>query len=327
MFKKQKKLDPKVRFHLTGFRKQLQNAREYKRSSPKTSESKFSSVLKKIGPKTILIPIAVVLGVLGLLYIIYIPNFLTVTSITINGLPPAQRTYAEEMVKNYLTAQPIKAQKNIFFLSKADLQAYLVSKDANILNIRQIKKVYFHSIIVNVTPRTNAFLLETPLQKSFISNDGNLQGEAVPLSTGTPQSLTNLITIRTTSTSTFASGAKIFNDQLISAVNLLHNLSDQQLKLPIDHFEIDDLQGRNITVITAGGFIIKFDITNDLQKNINQLQLLLNNLEDSQRKNLYYIDMRFEGRGFVCLKNTPCTQSSFIQNNATSSNVSDVNVK
>ena len=117
----------------------------------------------------------------------------------------------------------------------------------------------------------------------------------------------------------FAGGPYIITEALTlqSAINQLQNLTQNQLKLTVDHFEIPNLQATDLSEYVTLGFKLMFETTTDVGQAVNQAQLILNSLAASQQKNLYYLDMRFGGKAYVCYQNTACVQNVPITQTAT----------
>ncbi len=301
-FSKNKKTDSKIRFQQTGFRKQLQSARGYKRPGMK------NPVLVNIWPKVI-----AMVAILGLIYLIYIPNFLFIKHINVNGVGDQDKQQIIDLSNEYLKQQPFKAQGNWIFLDQDSLAKYIEEKSSQITKIESIKKKFSNTLNITVIPRTTAFNVTTPLQQLLVSNDGLVSQDITSLGTSTPAQTSGLTAITIDTASSTYVGNKIFSDSLIEAINTLKDLTHNQLKLSLNYFEVQSLPSMDITEYLNDGFKVMFNRGLNLQESVNQLQLLLSNMQDSQKKTLYYIDMRFDGKGFVCYKNTACVQNTLIQ--------------
>ena len=289
MFLKNKKTNSKIRFQQTGFRRQLQSARGYKRQG-----------IQKVGPSYFWPKLIIGATIILVLYLIYIPNFLFVKHIQVNGASGDDQNQVTNLAQNYLKLKPLTAQGNWWFLSTSKLSDYILQHDAQITRISSIKKKFPNKIIVNTIPRVTEFSVTLPLQHFLVSNDGVVQQDITPVGTSTPVQTTGLVPVTINNASTTVSvGDKLFSHDIVSSLNLLKNPT-------LDHFELVNLAPISIIEHTTGGYRLLFNTKLNLTQNINQTQLILGSLTDSQKKNLYYIDMRFADKGFVCYKNTAC---------------------
>ncbi len=176
---KQKKLDSKTRFQHQTFTKQLKVASSYKRNTKPVPENRFGYILKFVGLnswwKQLLV--AVFLGVM--LYLVYMPNFLTLKNIIVSGIDQNGQNQIISDSQKYLNAQLfLKAPKNLLFLSTKNLKNYLAqNKDIN--QVVNIKKDFSHqSLHIDVEAKYTQFLLYTPQSVFDIYNDGSLRSTA-----------------------------------------------------------------------------------------------------------------------------------------------------
>lgn len=323
MWKQKPKLDPKIRFQQSSFRKALQSARAYKRTTKPLNQEGFRALLAKLGLTNLWMQIAAPVVLLAIVYLVYVPNLLFLKTIQVTGIEGSDNQQIVALTQTYTKQQPLTAQQNILFLSKSGLQNYLFSHDPTISKITSVKKKFPNKVIITVVPRTSEFFVTTPLEQLLVSNDGLVQQEL--FGSSTTSTLPNLLSITLNNASSTPSGTHLLEDNFISTLLTIKSLTESQLHLTFDHFEIDHPQSRDITEFVKEGFKIEFNASLDLQQSMDQAQLILNNMQDNQRKTLYYIDMRFEGRGFACLQNTPCVSNQPIVN-ATSTNASSTTI-
>ncbi len=305
MFNKKPKLNPKIRFQKSEFRRQLQSARGYKRNRSFEALKKF---INGLGHWLWMTPI--VFAAAAVIYLLYIPNFLFIKTIDINGLSPEQRQETVNIINSYLSSRPLLNQKNILLLSKKGLSEYILDHNSDVLQILQIKKSFPNAVVINAQPRIIEFLLKSPTQQILVSNDGYAQQD-IPIFASSTASSTlsqfpSATLINTNSTTTIDVGSKVFTSNIINAIIQLKSQTSAKLHLSVDYFFINEFDSAYLTEHLNAGFDIKIDTSTDIGKTLDQIQLILNNAQDSQRKNLYYIDMRYQDRGFVCLKGSSC---------------------
>ena len=311
---KNKKVDSKVRFQHTAFRNQLQSARHYKRNARKIPEKDWELFFVSVGlggwvRKSIAGAFALLI-----VYLLYVPNFLFIKTIDINGLDASSKPQVMALVQNYLTQKPLQDQKNIILLSKNNLAKFILAQSPQIIKINSIEKVFPSSLLINVEQRTTAAVLSTPDGQFLISSDGLVQQQLGQMNTST---LALLPHVTITATTTVSSGEAVFAKSIVDSFGQINTLAQSELHVSPDHFELSTATSTDLTLITKEGYSFYFDVRMNVQASLDQISLVLQNTSDSQKKNLYYIDMRFPGRGFVCFNNTPCAQNIPIKNIAT----------
>src|SRR3954465_9310884 len=84
-FKNKKKVDSRIRFQHSSFKKKLQNARVYKRSQVSLPHTKGGAFFSKVGLNSNFSKFFALLILFFLVYLIYIPNFLFIKNISVNA--------------------------------------------------------------------------------------------------------------------------------------------------------------------------------------------------------------------------------------------------
>lgn len=316
MFEKKPKLDSKIRFQRSEFRKELQSARGYKRQAPKPPQGFWSTLLFKVGLGSLWFKIAFVAVVLALIYLAFIPNFLYIKTVNLSGLQPEQVPAAQTLVANYLKQNSLHFQRNIVFLSKSGLSNYLEKNSNDIQKVLSVRKLFPNGLMLNLQPRISQFVVNLSGQDFLVSSDGFV-GEALVFSSSTPAEILNFPKISVQNGDQPDIGSKILNSETLSSIQKIQNTLLKDLQVPVDSFALNSATSTDIQVKLKPDAVIYFDLKQDTSVNLSQLKLLWQNLSDNQRKSLYYIDMRYEGRGFVCLKTSVCAQNSVPTQTAT----------
>ncbi len=177
--KKQKKLDPKVRFQHKQFTGKLVTARNYKRSASAIPETGFEKILTRIGIGSTWSQIGLGILVAVLLYLIYLPNFLTVKTITISGLSDTQARDLELAIRNEVAnTHFFYPEKNLVFLrNKIVYDAAATLPD--ISTIASIHKSYSkQELVIEAESKYEKFLVKSDDHVYDIFNDGLYKGEA-----------------------------------------------------------------------------------------------------------------------------------------------------
>lgn len=177
--KKKPKIDPKVRFQNRQFNQKLQQARTFKRTARPIPEGGFERFLKRIGLSSRWKQIFVALIVLGAVYLVYAPNFLTVQSFTIEGLSDTERPLVESAVQDSLNRTPFyNPQRNLLFASKNRIRQAVLSV-SGIDSVEKITKNFKQkSITITARPKHERFLVRTSDAVFDIYNDGTIKGRA-----------------------------------------------------------------------------------------------------------------------------------------------------
>lgn len=179
-FKKKKpKIDPKIRFQNRQFNQKLHEARTFKRTAKPIPEGSFDRFLKRIGLGSRWMQALVVLLFLGVVYVVYAPNFLTIQIIRVEGLSDEQRELAETAIEDSLNKTPFyNPQRNLFFLSKDRVNRAVMSVPGVDLVEKVSKNFGQKTLTVIVKAKHERFLVRSNDQIFDIYNDGTLKGQA-----------------------------------------------------------------------------------------------------------------------------------------------------
>lgn len=179
-FKKKKpKLDPKVRFQHKQFASKLQSARTYRRQIRAVPETSFDKFFAQIGLASRWSQILVGLILLGSLYLVYMPNFLSLQNIVISGLSESQARDLEIAIRNKIANQPFyNPQSNMLFLS-TDLVSSASSDVVSVARIVSVQRNFSEqTLIIEAESKYEKLLVATPDKVYDVYNDGVLKGEA-----------------------------------------------------------------------------------------------------------------------------------------------------
>jgi cell division septal protein FtsQ len=303
----QNKKDPKIRFQQSRFQRELQKARGYKRIPGKIPEKPWEKFFAKLGILSLKTRLITAATILVVAYLLFVPNFLTIRHIQITGVSGNEQSNIENLTKNYLTAHPLLIQKNLLFTSKNSLADYLQKNDNSIFKVGQIKKRYFNTIIIPVEPHVETYALQTKAENIILFQDGIFSRALENNPSSTPFSALTVVKILEPGQITSENLPLKGSDLLI--FRSLQDVMNQGMSQPAAYFEISTINSPDVYAYTLFGSKIVFDRNPDIPKITEQLQQLWSHLSDAQKKNIYYIDMRVPDRGFVCLKNTPCTET------------------
>ncbi len=179
-FKKKKpKLDAKVRFQHKQFTTKLGSARSYRRTAVAVPESKLQRWLANIGLGSKWSQILVGLFVLVIIYLIYLPNFLTIKEIKISGLSESQTHDLDSRIRDQITEVGFYRAQNNLFLFNDDLAKTAAAKLASVNSILQVKKDYKNqTLIIVAESKYEKYLVATQEKVFDVYNDGTFKAEA-----------------------------------------------------------------------------------------------------------------------------------------------------
>jgi cell division septal protein FtsQ len=323
MFQNKKKVDSKIRFQNSRFKHRLEQARGYKRQIRNKPLGKSEIFLSKIGLGSWLSRFITLLVFFILIYLTFIPNFFFVKHITINGLQAGDKFAAETLINSYLSKELPWPQKNLILLSKNGLKNFLVKNDQKILDVTAVNKKFPSTLIVNLVPRVDQFLIQTASSTNFsVADDGVATAEIFSDASDTLP--TGLTLVKLDDSEGLIINKKALSQNQLTFLNQSQSQLPSIVKSPIGYYELASLQAPDFTVYLKSGFKLLFSFGSDGGQALNRLKLLFSQFADSDLKNLYYVDMRFGDNGYVCYKGAPCVQNiSLPEASTTTTNLSN----
>ncbi len=213
MFKKQKprQLDPRVKYQQRQFKGKLARARDYQR--PATGS--LAALLRKFNWR-LFFGVAAIFAVAW--YISFVPNFLFVRTIVVEGGRESVNAEVRGQVLRYIEGKYLVfPKKNLLFTSKRDLTSYVTTANAHVWKVDIIQKKWPHTLHIRIVPRESAFAWTSGEQQVFVANDGSVipASEAGDISRLLP--VFGKLPVRTDV------GASVFTDNLLASLTILRN--------------------------------------------------------------------------------------------------------
>ena len=299
--KKEKNKLGKFRFQNSSFKRQLQSAREYKRTTRKVPETKLEGLFLKFKGIPLKYKLSTLLVLVLFLYIALIPNFLFIKNIEIKGLNANEASMTNIEAKNYLTTYQLFGQKNILLFSKKNLTNHLLLKEASILKIDSITRKFPHSIIIQAQPKYEKFLITTPQFQYILTNDQVFLRKLAYLAS---TSTTTLVSIFLEKPEEFTIHSEFLNFELLNFIDMTYKLLQDDVKTSVRNFNLTEALSSEVTVKTNQGYSIFFDSNLKLGLSIQRLNLILSEIPQNEFSQLIYVDLRLPSRAFVCFKNS-----------------------
>ncbi len=179
-FKKKKpKLDSKVRFQHKQFATKLSSARSYRRQARAVPESSLDRLFAQIGLRSRWSQALAGLALAAILYLLYIPNFLSLQTINIVGLSESQARDLEIAIRDEIGSAPFyNPQRNLVFLNN-QLIDYAALRVPSVYEIKMVKKDFANqSIYIEAESKYEKYLVATPEKVYDVYNDGTLKKES-----------------------------------------------------------------------------------------------------------------------------------------------------
>ncbi len=177
--KKKPKLDPKIRFQNRQFNQKLQKARTFKRTARPIPEGNLGKALTRAGMGSKLKQAFALLVVGGIVYLIYIPNFLTLQTIKVEGMTEPDRIATEAAIRESLNEAPFyNPQRNLLFVSKRRITEAAM-KIAGVDHVNTIDRGFkTKEVKISVTAKYERFLVRDREKVYDVYNDGSTKGIA-----------------------------------------------------------------------------------------------------------------------------------------------------
>ncbi len=235
-FKKKKpKLDSKVRFQHKQFMSKLDSARNFKRANRAVPESGWQKLLQKLGLSGLWSQIAAGLLLLGLLYLIYIPNLLSVKQFEFTGISENQAEQLEAEIRKAMDEVSVfNPQYNLVFFD-AELVNQAAAKVPTVDYIASVKKDFKDQIVyIEAASKYERFLVAGPEAVLDVYNDGSIKGPAnVSLSDWPALLNSNMVKVLMHQKFGYSQYQSLFAPQLLAYLNsflvALSALEGQQL--------------------------------------------------------------------------------------------------
>lgn len=297
--------DKRIKYRGLRFKRELERARKWKRPARQLPETAWENLLKKIGLagwKTRLL-----LGVLfaGLIYLIWIPNFLYIKSFEVTGKNLKHEPEHRENVAAFLNSGRFWPQKNLALLSSGRLRQKLLAKPW-VIAVKRVQKTWPNKLKIELEERREYALLESREKKYVFSNDGrNLSSLEA---SSTPAEI--LINLKTPEE---VKPEQELPAELLSFIGLLQNRIPEICRSTVSSYTIHPLTNPDLEAETAAGYKVIFDTSYDNTENLANLSVLMDKLSPDEKNRLYYVDLRIKNKAFVCFKGTSCTQNQEIK--------------
>jgi cell division septal protein FtsQ len=316
---KNKKPDSKIRFQHQSFQNRLESARNYKRQAKKIPQNSWEIFLARAGLRSFWAKAVLLVLLLSLIYIVYIPNFLTVKHIEIVGLKQEDSEVVKDKVKDFLNKNVFLPQKNFLLLSKGKLSNFVQVSSDKVLKVENINKDFPNKVKITVKPRISSIAMEVLGERFLVSNDG-LVTEKIEMATTSPL---NMVFLKFKEGETPSVGNKYLSQELVEKLKEIYKQTQNVNSISPEYFELLRLNEPDIYLYSKNGSKLVFDVKLEIGNLTERLKLLLGQIADQDENNIFYIDLRFKNRAFVCFKGTACVRDIIINRQPTATSTEE----
>lgn len=222
----------------------------------------------------------------SIFYSLLFIDFFQIKKITISGEEKVSNTEIKSVIENDITKKVLFFKTNSIFLANLNkISRDLLGKFPQIGKV-EIKKIYPDSVTLQVKERKEVGLFCRENSCFLLDNEGVIfenSRENLPLLKIQGQQLQTEPKL----------GEKMIEKELLSKILEINNKLKNNFNIPFQEVIIVSEQRLNIR--TADGWEIYFNLKGDLSWQIIKLNSILENkIFPGKRKNLKYIDLRFE---------------------------------
>jgi len=249
-----------------------------------------------------------VAGLLGVM-ILNLSGYFNIRAVEVSG----NEYISQEEISNLIYAQ--MKQRRFLLFSQSSLIFFSQSRAAKALTDQfyfdqvQIKKLWPSRLNVKITEKFYALIMVSRTQRYYVDFTGRAiklideKGAVVKSSSGNTQiirsqaSIDNRPLVFNLNNDAIKPGQMILPNETVNFVDELHALLKSNANFTVSHYSLDNLSGKDLTMITQNGWKAIFNASGSAESQAALLDLILGQKIQDKSK-LKYIDLRFEGKVF-----------------------------
>lgn len=247
---------------------------------------------KKILVRAVFCAVFIILGFMGVAYLLFFSRQLDVRSVKINAADEL-RVQISVAVEDWLNWKKwlVARRNNIVFLSSEQLASVLVGQFPKLESARVVKKLP-HSLEISVNERKSAGIwCFSVRERCFYFDKNGIAFSPTQFSSGFL--LLNVVDRRERDVELGDVVAE--GDWLTNIIKAKENLNKHDIN--ISEFVISADSFEEFHAVTAYGWTIMFSNSTDISKQIDALRIFLSEkFTSGQKANLQYIDLRIQDR-------------------------------
>ncbi len=238
----------------------------------------------------------ILITAVGWVWLFFYSPYFKIEKIEILGLEQIDKNEIKAIVDSQLFNRRflIFRQSNIFIFDEKSLSKNINAK--YFLNNLAINKDLPSTLIIQIKEKTSKLIWVTNNKNYYLDLSGTVIGEVAALPTAETEGVSsakNLPIIYDESNKEVNIGEKVLEESRVLAVIELTERILQFTGVEIDFYKL--INGIELRAITKEGWYILFADDN-IENQLKKLDLILKEKIKEKRKNLEYIDLRFEDR-------------------------------
>ncbi len=333
-FRAKNKKKTSSRFSQVAFQSRVRHASAYRRNGQgwkrdvQVLRAFFSRV--RVWP---FVAVGVVITLLGVL--IYHPALFHIRRIVVTGLPPAWAQEVQSQSERYVADSRFLflPGKNLLFVDTKGLAAYVTAVNTHVQSVETVLRRWPHGLEIRAVPRVPAYAwTDAPTQQSvLISNDGKVLPE-------NERGSSALLSLRGSRLATKEMGGQAIGGALLQALEVVRTQFSQRTGLTslaavelvplvsttavptaqsLASSAVEDLLVPAVThelrvellpdaAYATPAFVVYLDVSSSVTDALDRLRVLLERQPAERRAELYYVDLRFPARAYVCVRSASC---------------------
>jgi cell division septal protein FtsQ len=241
------------------------------------------------------------LGVVA--YVFLFSGFLEINKVSISGVGELNYNEVLDFTKNIYSGKFLKIipKNNFLFIHNKKINSDLYDRFKKIGKI-ETKKIFPNTLEINIKERKSILLWCSAGPCYFIDENGiAYQGSDMDSGEVAGQ---NLVELSDTSGTPVKIGEKIFDSQSVALVSEIKDRLKNDAGINVnDQFETSSKMAEDFQARTAGGTILFFSLTDDLDRQISKLKTFLEKeIKGEDMEKLEYIDLRAENKVYYKIK-------------------------
>ncbi len=269
-------------------------------------------LLKKIGLGNVWLQILLLSLICFTIYICYIPNFLYIKTVNVQGVNEQNKAILASSANNYFSKKSLLPKKNYIFFNEIAIINFLRNENPT-LEIEFVKKKWPKSVIIGARHRNISYFALENNKVNIFSEDGMIV-DSINLQPDTPASSTfEHLTELSGYDPKVAIGEYSVPPNFQNILKNVPTAITQGTGLGTKRLELN-LEQEEYTAITTTGYKILSHTSLPMENLQAKLSLILADYSEAQEKGLAYIDIRFKDRAFICFQDQPCAKPNFFSN-------------
>ena len=299
-----KKLDARRRFGTRSFQDRIKIAANYKRVFSLNPNSAYISFFRKIGLASKFWRRLAILVIFVLAYFLIISSELVITQIVVSGNSQVSSQQIAGVIGQAGQSRLFLIKKNNYFLmTQGRINRMLTSVLPTIKEVTKVNRTWPDKISFEVRERTPGFVINSNGEFFLLDEEGLVVSQIEDPG----QMLVAIDQI----TEDFARDEALPNQKLAPFILSMSKQWPDKMNVAIAAVKFPGKASSDVEFLTSAGWIVLFDVTRPVIKQLTDLVVILNKqIGSKDLLRLAYIDLRSDKWVYYCFKETPCQQQA-----------------